>query len=395
MLSDVEPIRILQVVRAFDRSGGMETVAFELQRAWRQAGIDSRILASSISSDANEADVDILLPWLERFPTRGRGRYLGLLLSVPLFTFAATKRQRTAGQGRWTVSHGDSLSGDICIIHAVNAASLAEKQRAGRRLWRLNPMHHWVGWRDRRSIGHLQFKRYVAISHRVKTELRELYGVPEDRIAIIPNGVNIDRFHTSRDERGAVRDEFGVPQDAPLLLFVGHEFERKGLAFVVQALAKLPAETHLLVVGNDNAAPYRAIAAAAGIAPGRIAFAGARADLPRLYAAADLFVFPTYYEAFSLVCMEALASGLPVFATEVGGIEDYVVEGQNGGFIERNADSIAARLAPVLADPALRQRLAEGARSTAENYAWPRIAQRYVDLLCSLGAASTRVAAAA
>ena len=395
MLNDAEPIRILQVVRAFDRSGGVETVAFELQRAWRQAGVDSRVLASSIADDADAAEADLLLPWLARFPTRGRGRYLGLLLSVPLFTLFATQRQRRAAQGRWTVSHGDSLSGDICVIHAVNAASLAEKQRAGKRLWRLNPMHHWVGLRDRRSIGRLQFKRYVAISHRVKTELQELYGVPDDRIAIIPNGVNIDRFQTSRTERAVVRDEFRIPQAAPLLLFVGHEFERKGLAFVIQALAKLPAETHLLVVGNDNAAPYRAIAASSGIAPGRIAFTGARADLPRLYSAADLFVFPTYYEAFSLVCMEALASGLPVFATEVGGIEDYIVEGKNGGFFERNADSIADRLAPVLANPALRQRLAEGARATAESYAWPRIAQRYVDLLNSLGAVGSGVAAAA
>ena len=209
------------------------------------------------------------------------------------------------------------------------------------------------------------------------------YRVPLSRIALIPNGVNVERFRPEAGDRAGVRREFGIPPEAPLLLFAGHEFERKGLSFVIDALALLPADVHLLVAGAGDAAPYRAQADRLGIG-GRVAFAGSRSDLPRVYPAGDVFVFPTYYESFALVCMEAMASGLPLFATKVGGIEDYLEDGGNGYFIERDPADIAAKLRPVLGNPEKRQGLGAAARRTAERYAWTLIAGRYLDLLQSI-----------
>jgi UDP-glucose:(heptosyl)LPS alpha-1,3-glucosyltransferase len=103
--------------------------------------------------------------------------------------------------------------------------------------------------------------------------------------------------------------------------------------------------------------------------------------MPALYAAADAFVLPTAYETFSLVCMEALACSTPIFATPVGGIEDYLVDGVNGYQIKRDAADIAHKIGTAFADPALMARLSSGAHATALNYGWDYVGSRYIALL--------------
>ena len=109
-------------------------------------------------------------------------------------------------------------------------------------------------------------------------------------------------------------------------------------------------------------------------------FAGARTDLPIIYPAADAFVLPTLYETFALVCLEAMASGLPVLAAPVGGIEDYLRDGENGFHIRRDPADIAAKLDLVFGDPELRAGIRERALATANNYAWQKIAEQYLNL---------------
>ena len=213
------------------------------------------------------------------------------------------------------LSHGDCLGGDVLVVHAVNRVNLLEKRRAGKRGWMLNPMHLWVSMRDRWMIGGLRYRMIVAVSNRVKRELMEHFGVPAERIRIIPNGIALDRFVGDPAAGQAIRREFGIPAEARLLLFAGHEFSRKGLSHLAGALPLLKANTWLLVVGADDPAVYRPLARGGKIAHG---VRRARRDMPALYSAADAFVLPTAYESFSLVCMEAMACGVPVFATAVG-----------------------------------------------------------------------------
>ena len=376
------PVRVDQVVAEFSLDGGIEAVAFEMQHAFRTAGIDSRVL-TSITRETTP-DIDRVMPLLGRIGSRGRLRHVGRGLTVPAFTLAATWRlwaTRRQRAGRVVLSHGDTLMGDVCVVHAVNRANLEMKRDAGAWRWRLNPMHYWVSWRDRFMIGGLRFRRYVALSDRVIVDLQRFYGVPRDRIVLIPNGVNLDRFRPDPDDRDEIRREVGLPVDKSVLLFVGHEFDRKGLQHVIDGLARPGLENAtLLVVGAGASEPFEQQAKRLGVAA-RVVFLGARHDLPRLYRAADAFVFPTAYESFSLTCMEALACGLPVFATLVGGIEDYLEDGVNGHAIEPDGANIAATLAPVLADPARHGRLRQGAIETARHYGWPAIAARYRLLL--------------
>ena len=101
-----------------------------------------------------------------------------------------------------------------------------------------------------------------------------------------------------------------------------------------------------------------------------------------IYQLADAFVFPTSYEAFPLVALEAAASGLPILATAVNGIRELVSDGVNGFLISRDAGQIARRLRELGDDGALRRRLGSAARSSAMDYSWAKMVDRY-DALCA------------
>lgn len=376
--------QIVQVVQEFSTAGGVETVAAELARVFTRSGLPNVVLASTVGKTFDEdTEVERVAPWLSLIPTRGVFRHLGRVLVVPLFTLAATRAIKRHYPNAVVVSHGDSLAGDVLVVHAVNAQSLKEKRNSGSWRWLFNPMHLWVSLRDRWMIGGLRCRTYVAVSSRVAAELQRIYAVPSARIRVISNGIDLQRFKRSADSRTAIRHLFNIPLDAKLLLFVGHEFQRKGLAHVIGALDKLGDDIWLLVVGSDNPAPYRKLAPRV---QDRVIFAGARSDLPQLYSAADAFVLPTAYETFSLVCMEAMACALPVFATAAGGIEEYLKDGINGFKIRMDSDDIATKLAAAFADPALMQRLREGAAATAKIYGWDRVGVQYIELLKQIDA---------
>lgn len=370
-------LEIVQVVQELSTAGGVETVCWELAAAFGRAGVANTAVACTVGGPVGAGTtVERIAPSLARIPTRGVLRHVGRALVVPLFTLAATCALRRHPRAV-VISHGDSLRGDLVVVHAVNAESLDEKRRAGTWRWRLNPLHLWVSLRDRFMIGGLRYRFFVAVSTRVASELQNHYGVPAARIRVIPNGIDLARFKPDPALGQAIRREFAIPDGARLILFAGHEFGRKGLAHVIDALEHLDDDTWLLVAGSDNPVPYRR---RAGRAADRIIFAGARSDMPALYAAADAFVLPTAYETFSLVCMEAMASGVPAFATPVGGIEDYLRDGHNGYLIAPDPEDIAAKLRRVLSDPGLLERLRAGARSTAADYGWDRTASRYLEL---------------
>ncbi|MBZ5762634.1 glycosyltransferase family 4 protein [Rhizobium sp. VS19-DR104.2] len=369
---------IVQIIQEFNTVGGAERVAWDLSIAFGQLGQVNSVVAST-TPQFPPANVKLrpIVPWLARLPKRGLFRHAGRMVVVPIFTIAANfanlpKRESVL------ISHGDTFYGDILVVHAVNAENLKEKRRAGQWSWLLNPIHAWVAVRDRLMIGGLRYRRYVAVSGRVKHELMDNYRVPSDRIAIIPNGIDLSKFRAEPRGGHALRAEFGIPDNARLLLFVGHEFSRKGLAYVIQAMQTLNDPTlWLLVVGSDNRKPYVAMA---GSLASRIVFAGERRDMERIYPAADAFVLPTAYETFSLVCMEAMACGVPVLATRVGGIEEYLKDGVNGYGIDRDRDDIARKLALVFSGESGLQTLKAGAIATADSYSWNEISRRYVSL---------------
>jgi UDP-glucose:(heptosyl)LPS alpha-1,3-glucosyltransferase len=202
--------------------------------------------------------------------------------------------------------------------------------------------------------------RIIANSHRGKREIIDHYGYPGDRIHVIHNGVDCERF------RPAER----TSSQRVTLLFVGTGFERKGLPFAVQALSRLPTHVELKVVGKGDVARYQRMAASAGVAD-RVQFLGKDQEMPVLYQNADVLVHPAIYEPFANVCMEAMASGLPVVTSRINGVSEVIEPGKSGAIVEKPEDieALAAAIRLFLDEKTRRAAGAFG-RKTAEAHAF-------------------------
>jgi UDP-glucose:(heptosyl)LPS alpha-1,3-glucosyltransferase len=220
----------------------------------------------------------------------------------------------------------------------------------------------------------------------VSTLVRDLYADARDlsgkTVHILPPGVSPGRFQpTEPDERRTVRKRFGFTETDTVILFVGMNFEVKGLDRLIAGLAaakNTPAgkTLRLLVAGKGNPAPYLRMAGRLGVEPD-IAFAGIiREGIEGFYAASDLFAMCSRFDTFGLVVLEAMASGLPVIVSNTVGARDVVLEGENG-YVVDGADTrtLADRLV-ALADPDRRRKMAASGRKTAANYTWKAMADR-------------------
>ncbi len=227
--------------------------------------------------------------------------------------------------------------------------------------------------------GHL-----VGVSSGVRSELLRHTALDPSRITVIPNGADTAVYRPDSRLRLAARRRLGLSTEDLVALFVGSEWEGKGLLHALDAVARAP-YWHLVVVGRGDEARYRALSRQLGVE--RLAhFVGLTADTPSYYAMADAFVLPSAYETFSLVTYEAAASGLPLLATRVSGVEDVVRDGVNGWFVEPRAEAIARRLRQLEADPDLRRSMGRSSREAARDFGWDRAVAAYCELYCAVGA---------
>jgi len=214
-------------------------------------------------------------------------------------------------------------------------------------------------------------RQIVAIARTGKAEIERLYAVPAERVSVVYNGVDLERFHPrNRDRhRGAARSETGIPPSAWAALFIGSGFERKGLGSAIEALAVLAdREARLLVVGRGETGPYRRLAEQLGVAE-RLRWLGARADAERWYAAADAVVLPSRYEPFGNVHLEALATGTPVVTSRVAGGAEVVTDPCAGAVVDaRDPVAVAAALERIRALDGIA--VQEAARRAAEPFTY-------------------------
>lgn len=285
-----------------------------------------------------------------------------------------------------------SLSADVVVANSVHEVALRKlsayskeeepylKYLLVRLIRAIRPQNLVTVFLERRA--YRSARKVIAVSQGIRHELEGTYGIPAGRIAVIPNGADIGRFARDEAARAATRREIRAGDGTTVLLFVAHEFRRKGLRFVIEAMGLLKQrDLRLVVIGRDDPAPFRALAERLGIRD-RVAFLGVlKSGLERYYAAADLFVFPTAYEAFSLATLEAGAAGLPLLLTRINGTDELVREGENGRFVERDAHDIAEKIGAVLATPGELERMGSASRQIAEAYSWDALVLRTLSVL--------------
>jgi glycosyltransferase involved in cell wall biosynthesis len=234
--------------------------------------------------------------------------------------------------------------------------------------------------------------RFVCVSEGVAAEMREHFPAIAERVITIHNGVDTETFAPGAREQDAreLRVTLGIGGDRLVAAFVGSEWQRKGLAELMRALA---ASTgwELVVAGGGERQRYQELADSLGIGE-TVHWLGVTPDVQLVYALADAFVLPSSYETFSLVSFEAAASGLPVLATPVSGVRELVEDGRNGFQISRDPRDIARRLDQLAADPGLRLAMGRAARESALRFSWRQMVVAHSELYERL--AASRAAAA-
>jgi UDP-glucose:(heptosyl)LPS alpha-1,3-glucosyltransferase len=353
--------------------GGMERQLAELATGLVERGHPVTVLARACELPPHPGIRWIRVPG----PTRPFALAYPWFFLVGSFLLRRHRRGLVHTTGALVFNRADTSTVHFCHRAFVRHSGRTSRARRRTAAHRVNS---WIGTRlslmaERWCYRPGRTTSIVGVSQGVAREVELEFPRMAGRVSVIPNGVDLREFGEDTTARRRVRARFGLDDGELVAVFVGGEWDRKGLRFVIESLPRAR-QWRLIVVGEGDRAEYTDVAAAAGVAD-RVRFAGEAAAVGPFYSAADGFVLPTAYEAFPLVSLEAAAAGLPLLITPVNGVEELLVEGGNGWFIERDAGVIADRLGRLATDPGLRRSMGVAAREAAAGFGWPQVIDRY------------------
>jgi len=274
------------------------------------------------------------------------------------------------------------LHADLASVQFCHAAFQALPEITGGERVRLHyRVNHWL-----KRLLALQAERWcyqqsrtrllAAASRGVQDELARYY--PAVASTVIPNAADHQRFRPDLAARARVRAAFDIADDAVVVLFLGGDWARKGLAEAIDGVGAARRNgargVRLWVVGVGDEERYRDRARAADDGDWCV-FHGFSREPEEYLAAADVFISPTAYEAFPLAVLEAAAAGLPVVATKVNGIAELIRDESEGMIVAREASSIATAIERLAGDPSLRRQMGRAARESAGRFTWSVVAQ--------------------
>jgi len=361
--------QVVQCIREIGSGGGVSGVAHALENSLRRKGIDvqSFTLANVGVTRSGTAHRSLVLKKAIH------------LLDVVYFSLVGTLAARMQLDYKKVICHNDIVFGSIFVNHGLHRAMLDMSGRKMRMLAR-NPVHLFVLAREAIRFSLDVHSHYVCFAESEKNLLIRYYPKTKMKVRIIPNGVNLDRFKPDPVRRVEFRQRLEVPDDAFVITFIGHEFERKGLYAAVESLKYLDASCRLLVAGGTNEEIGRGEACAAkhGVRD-RVAFLGVVQEIEGVLAASDCLVLPSIFEAWTLVGLEAMACGVPALLTRVCGVP--LRDGAHGFFITRDPVDIAAQVNKLRFDPALLTVMRRQCIDFAARYSWDAIADQYLELI--------------
>jgi len=237
----------------------------------------------------------------------------------------------------------------------------------------------------------------VAVSEATRQWAIQNEGIVPHRVVTLRNGIDLEPFLRVKRAmaRLRIREEFHIPVDTLVLSVVARLGRGKGISVLLDALggSGLTGQSwHLLLVGEGHERDSLTQRVAGSHLAGRVTFTGTRQDIPEILAATDVFVLPSFNEGLSLAVCEAMAMGLPVVASDVGGMKELVVDGVTGRLVPPgDADALHAALLQSIMAPELRQRWGKaGRRRAVSEFSLERMMQELQDVYCSLLAKKRR-----
>jgi glycosyltransferase involved in cell wall biosynthesis len=378
-------VRVALVFRNFNLEGSLERNTVFAAKGLLDLGVEVHCFCDPLTRTVELAGAQFhdVRPVVR---SRARLRYAAECAS---FAAVATKelRKRRADFDIVDVRGASAWEHDVVRVHAVGRAEAERWIEGPGRRYRLPQVRARLSpvVRPRngvvRAIERLQFRpgrfaRLIAVTEQVRRDLVVVHSVPDELIEVMPPPVDLDAF--ASPDGGEIRRELQVGSDDPVLLFVGHDFERKGLPDAVAALAELPDGAHLVVLGDGDARTARALAEQSGVGR-RVHFVG-RSDRPqRYYRAADLLVMPTLHDPWGIPLVEAMAAGLPSITTRFAGAAE-LVRTVGAGIVlrEPTPEALANAVESLIADPERRARMSEAGRGAIAPFGVKEQAERTV-----------------
>jgi glycosyltransferase involved in cell wall biosynthesis len=369
-------------------SGGVERAVYEVARNLVETGHHVTVLTLRKQGEPSRekmklspeamAGIDVIR--VAGWDLSGR---LGAQVAVSLHAWPAIWRELSTG--RYDLVHAHSIFFHESLVAAVvcrlkklplvTTAHLGAPDELGGKVALATSVFE-------KTIGRIILRRsdaVIAVSQAVGDHV--LQGMRHrERLHVIPNGVDLARF------RPALQDEAGASGGGPVrILVVGRLIFNKGPQFVLEAapqvLARFPDARFVFAGDGPMEDELRQEASKRGIAA-NVDFLGHRDDIPELLASASMAVRPSLSEGLPLVALEAMAAGLPVIATDVGGTREVVTDGETGYLLQPNdVAGLARRICDLAADAHLRSKMgARGREFVEQGYDWSRIAERTVEV---------------
>ncbi len=377
--------------------GGAQIFSYNIARELAAAGNDVRVYVPAENYEALGHRFRDLLEPLPR-------KFYGAVRRVPVLGLwwaqrFLLRRQKAESYDAWLVIVtfpsgyvATCLRGTVPVVLRASGEDIQKSEELGYGYRLDSALEARIG-RTARA-----YDRLVALTESVRTDFLEL-GVPNEAIATIPNGVDLERFAPD-SEPSAARSELGWPSDRTIILTTGRNHRKKGYDLIPAIAEILRAQGHMFrwyVVGL-NADRIDDDIRSCGLADfvqthDEVGVARDLDDdwrfpdkkLVTMYQAADIYAFPSLLETFGMVQLEAMAAGAAVVTTDAPGCRDVVIHEQNGLQARAgDAESFARELGRALADPGLREALMRRATEFVKDYSWANVAGQYEALFSEL-----------
>ncbi|WP_431281163.1 glycosyltransferase family 4 protein [Humitalea sp. 24SJ18S-53] len=314
-------MRVALVVDRFDPlAGGLERWTVQLAAHLLGAGHEVHVVTFAAASHDLPVTVHAL-PYHRSALARGRR------IAACIAGIGADVVHDTGSGWSGDVFHPQTGSHLGALDREIASHTLLRRIKAG-----ISPRTNLRRWRMARleSLQARQARRIIAVSHRIRDDLAARHGLPHARIAVIPNGVDTQRFAPARIAGGreSMRQALGV-DSAVLFLGAAHNLRLKGMDNAMRAVAQLGPGAHLAIAGGTPDGFFTGLGSALGL-DGRLHFLGQVDDMRPLFAAADAYVHPTRWDACSLSTIEAASAALPVITTAMNGASELIVDGVTG-----------------------------------------------------------------